>query len=321
MDIYTLKPKDGSIDASNIDVGVIVGRFQTPNLHEKHRELIEYVISKHNSVIIFLGVSRVTQTEKNPMDFLTRKIMIEENYKFNNIVILPQLDERYDDIWSNKLDTQISNAFGNLSAVLYGGRDSFIPHYKGKYETIELSGTRTKAISATEIRLEASKGRITSLSGREGVIKANFGRYAKPNATVDVIGWTREGKILVGRKQNEPKFRFIGGYVDTTDNSLEDAALREFKEETKCDLKSLSYLGSTKIDDWRYRGERDTIMTSLFCGEIWDIKKLEASDDIVECKLLDFEMLSEDMIMEEHLPLLKIMKNNIFFKEPFFNKK
>tara|TARA_R110002050_G_scaffold34397_12_gene86903 strand:+ start:8512 stop:9477 length:966 start_codon:yes stop_codon:yes gene_type:complete len=321
MEIYKLKPIDGSIDTSNIDVGVIVGRFQTPYLHEKHRELIEYVISKHNSVIIFLGVSRVTQTEKNPLDFLTRKIMIEQHYCNDNIVILPQLDERYDDIWSNKLDTQISNAFGNSSAVLYGGRDSFIPYYEGKYETIELSGTRTKAISATEIRLETSKTRITSLSGREGVIKANFGRYAKPNPTVDVIGWTREGKILMGRKQNEPKFRFIGGYVDTTDDSLEDAALREFKEETKCDLKSLTFLGSTKIDDWRYRGERDTIMTSLFCGEIWDIKKLEASDDIVECKLFDFDMLSEDTIMEEHIPLLKIIKNNIYFKEPFFNKK
>ena len=39
------------------DVGVIVGRFQVPELHFAHRDLIESVMAKHGKTIIVLGLS------------------------------------------------------------------------------------------------------------------------------------------------------------------------------------------------------------------------------------------------------------------------
>ncbi len=37
-------------------VGVIVGRFQVPNLHTSHMQLIEYVESRHMKMIVLLGI-------------------------------------------------------------------------------------------------------------------------------------------------------------------------------------------------------------------------------------------------------------------------
>lgn len=44
--------------------------------------------------------------------------------------------------------------------------------------------------------------------------------------------FNNEGKLLLARKPNETKLRFIGGFVDPSDISYEKAAVREFMEET-----------------------------------------------------------------------------------------
>lgn len=292
-------------DTSKFNIGVIVARFQTPKLHKLHRELIEVVCSNHEKVIIFLGVSRVTKTQKNPLDFATRKYMIQKKYP--NVIVLPQLDQRYDEVWSEILDTQISNVFGNVKALLYGSRDSFIPHYKGKHATVELVSKRPN-MSATQYRVEASNKLIKTKAGREGVIQGCYGRYAKPNATVDVVAYTESGRLLLAKKPGEPLWRFVGGYVDVSDESLEMAAKREFKEETQASIGDLIYVGSSKINDWRYRGERDGIMSTLFIGKL--LSGYEANDDIEELTLIHFDELYEndkfkDMIMEEHHPLFE----------------
>ncbi len=62
------------------DVGVIVGRFQVPDLHQAHRDLIEKVISQHQKTIIFLGLSPCKSTRNNPLDFEARKNMILDSY-------------------------------------------------------------------------------------------------------------------------------------------------------------------------------------------------------------------------------------------------
>jgi bifunctional NMN adenylyltransferase/nudix hydrolase len=124
-------------------------------------------------------------------------------------------------------------------------------------------------------------------------------RYPTVFPTVDVV-IERDGKLLLGRKPHQQKFRFVGGFADPAlDNSYEDAAKREAKEETSLTVSVVRYLGSTRIDDPRYRGTPDCIITHLFRAETWEGTP-EASDDIAELKWFAKEELSADTFVNEH---------------------
>src|SRR5690242_6721581 len=107
------------------DVGVIVGRFQVPELHPSHKNLIRYVVEKHPKVIIFLGNPATLGTRNNPLDFEMRKQMILTD--FPEAIVLIANDCVNDEVWSKNLDSAISSVTTpNQKVVLYGGRDSFI---------------------------------------------------------------------------------------------------------------------------------------------------------------------------------------------------
>ena len=63
------------MDAPNF--GVLVGRFQVHEMHDVHMELIRIVRGKHPRVIIFLGCNKCGPTRHDPLDFETRKRMIQ----------------------------------------------------------------------------------------------------------------------------------------------------------------------------------------------------------------------------------------------------
>lgn len=120
--------------------------------------------------------------------------------------------------------------------------------------------------------------------------------------TVDAI-IKKDQEILLVKKNNEDKWRFIGGFIDNTDNSAEDAILREIKEEVSVNFeyKNLKYIGSSLIDDWRYKGN-EKIMTFIFSVEMApDINKYEfyAKDDIIDWKWFNIPQI-ECNLVEEH---------------------
>lgn len=130
-------------------------------------------------------------------------------------------------------------------------------------------------------------------------------RYPTVFATVDVV-IRKDGKLLLGRKPHQEKFRFVGGFADPAlDNSYEDSAKREAKEETGLVVTAVRYLGSTRIDDPRYRGTPDCIITHLFLAEEWSGEP-EAADDIAELKWFDANALSENDFVAEHHVLWKL---------------
>ena len=106
------------------DIGVIVGRFQIHELHSEHKKLIEYVLERHDKVIVFLGVSQAIHTRKNPLDYSTRKLMIDELYGHRDIHIQPLHDKKFDSIWAKQIDTKIREIYPIGSAVLYGSKDA-----------------------------------------------------------------------------------------------------------------------------------------------------------------------------------------------------
>lgn len=300
--------------AENVEVGVIVARFQSPILHEGHQEIIEKVRSNHARVIIFLGLSPLRCTRLNPYDFSIRKAMIEEKYKDLEVLYIDDVGDN--EVWSKNLDRQIYKAIGpNQKAVLYGSRDSFINAYKGHFPTIEL--VPTKMISASEIRRRIGIKPKHEQSFREGIIYSVENQYPTVHPTVDmaIIKFNNpvegEKELLLARKPTQNLLRFPGGFLDPLkDKSAEGAAVRETLEETGLTTKVVSYIGSALVDDWRYRHEQNKIMTFLYAMEYQGGTPV-ASDDIEYVIWRKFGEIKENEIVESHRPLIRML--NDFF--------
>lgn len=314
-------------DPTGYDIGVIIGRFQVHKLHEGHQQLIDTVFSKHKKVIIFLGCSPVLNSTRNPLDFTSRKKMLQELYP--EAVIFPIEDKALDEVWSKEIDVRIKEVYRKGKVLLYGSRDSFIPHYKGNHDVFEIE--QTYYVSGTEIRKLISEDIKSSPDWRAGVIFQAYNRYPISYQTVDIAVLNeKQDQILLAKKPNENKWRFVGGFVDPTDESLENAAKRELHEEAgQAEFGEMSYVGSFRVADWRYRSEMDKIMTTLFKTQ-YIYGPLEPSDDISEIrwfKISDFvngnslrmEELSSN-IVQEHLPLMTTLLTQLKNQPTYVNK-
>ncbi|MES2519706.1 MAG: NUDIX domain-containing protein, partial [Bacteroidota bacterium] len=141
---------------------------------------------------------------------------------------------------------------------------------------------------------------------RAGVIFAAYNQYPKAFPTVDVA-IVKGDELLLGRKPNQTLFRFIGGFVDPTDDNFEQAAAREAQEETGVEVGNLQYVGTARIDDWRYRHEVDKIITTLFKADYTSGQAI-AQDDIAELKWFKINDLTEEDFVVEHRILWRLLK-------------
>ena len=290
------------------DVGVIVGRFQVPELHDAHLDLIQTVCEAHDKVIIFLGLAPVRVTRENPLDFEARKQMILE--AFPNVIVQYVEDMPSDQVWSRKLDAQIERLTTPVqTVVLYGGRDSFIAHYSGKHPTAEL--VQDTFISGSEARKRISrKSTKATADFRAGVIWASQSMFPKCHPTVDVAIFNDDcTKILLCRKENEKEYRLVGGFINPGDTA-EASARREVYEETGLEITDPEYVGSFVIDDWRYRNEVDKITSFLFKAKRFSGTP-RPDDDIVECRWFDVKELKQSLlaVRPEHREMLTRIVN------------
>lgn len=269
------------------NVGVIIGRLQVENLHPGHKFLIDTAAQNHPRVLILLGNSPIRGTRYNPLDYETRCRMIREAYP--DVTILPIVDKNTDVAWSNQVDAVIKTIFPMAKATIYGGRGSFIPHYKpyGQFDVIELdSGIEYQ--SGTQQRKHIGKAPRSSADFRAGQIYAleNYFPYKKICVDIAVL----KGKqILLGRKPCNDQWQLPGGMVDPQDMSLEAAARREFREEAGgVDISDPEYVRSFHVDDWRFKKVEETqLLTSLFVCK-YVSGHFEAGDDLEEVQLFDF---------------------------------
>ncbi|PWK78225.1 bifunctional NMN adenylyltransferase/nudix hydrolase [Mucilaginibacter oryzae] len=287
---------------------VIIARFQTPYLHEGHKELIAQVKQKHAKLIILLGVSPIKGSRKNPYDYYTREKMIKKDYP--EVVVLPISDNPSDKIWSENLDNLLKSVFSAEQFCLYGSRDSFIPYYSGKFETVELP--EHGDYNATELRKQYADKVFDSKDFRAGILYAYYNQYAKVYPTVDVALFrNNRSEILLGKKAINNKWRFVGGFSDPEDACYEDAAKRELTEECgEMETTTMQYETSAKINDWRYRSEADKIITLLFSCDFIDGEP-QAQDDIADLawfKLTDLPfMIKDGSVSEEHVDLFNFI--------------
>jgi bifunctional NMN adenylyltransferase/nudix hydrolase len=294
---------------------VIIARFQTPYLHEGHRQLLAEVAKAHPKLIILLGVSPLSGSRRNPYDYYTREKMIKTDYP--ETIILPISDHPSDKIWSDNIDGLLRSVFPNEDFCLYGSRDSFIPYYSGRFETVELPSHGD--YNATELRKQYADKVFNSTDFRAGILYAYYNQYTKVYPTVDIAVFRNDRtELLLGKKANSSKWRFPGGFADPEDDCYENAAKRELAEECGAiQTGEMTYETSRKINDWRYRSEADKIITLLYsCDHTGG--EPQAQDDIVDVawfKLTDLPKMMEDgLLNNEHRELFNTILNKYLNK-------
>ena len=292
--------------------GVIVGRFQVNDLHDGHMELFRQVKARHNGVIVFIGTHPAGLSKNHPLNYEVRRRMIQA--KFPDFIVRELKDTRDDATWSRALDSQITGAVEGQDAdfVLYGGRDSFVPHYDGKYKPVELAlPIETQAISGTMIRDRFATEVIESSDFRAGMIFAAAHQYAVVYPTVDVaIFSTDYTEIAMGRKPTDPKnkWRFIGGFAEKARGTYEADARTEVMEETGLDSNVMDYIGSAVIPDWRMNVPDKGIKTIFFATTTMSMGAV-AGDDIEEVKWFKMGSLTSADIVDTHQVLFPLMWN------------
>ncbi len=290
--------------AKKSGTGVVIGRYQVFDLNPLHLKFFKKILAKHERVIVFLG-SNPAPSDVNPIDFEFRWQMFLK--KFKEKIEVEDIEDLPDDrIWSQELDRRIMEMKPTGKVVLYGTTENFIARYSGKYET-ETNDTPEEFI---ENLIEHDEAEVVSpLDFRAGMMYSTFRRFPTVYPTVDVAVFKNDFKeVLLARKPNETKFRFPGGFADPDDESYEMAALRELFEECgPLEIHDLMYIGSAKIDDWRYRGSSDSVMTHFYVCELIEGEP-EPDDDIAELRWFDVENLQPGLFVAEHRVLFDLMK-------------
>lgn len=296
------------VDVKNYSIGALVGRFQVDELHEGHHHVIKQVTENHRKTILFLGTPKFVGTRNNPLDFDSRKRMVHQDYPDTIILSIP--DQSSNERWTHELDKRVREVFQHGEVLLYGGRDSFIPHYKnggGEFQTKELEPLGT--FTGTDIRKLISEEVKNSQDFRSGIIYQAHNIYPKVRTTVDVAILDDDGKVLLQKKHDESLFRFIGGFVRTTDSNMLSTAKRVVRSEVgNGEYASYKSLTTMRIEDWRFRDDEDTIMTTLFkCKKMWGA--ITPGRGISELKWFNIEEIQLKDIMKEHHVLVEYLQN------------
>jgi ADP-ribose pyrophosphatase YjhB (NUDIX family) len=124
-----------------------------------------------------------------------------------------------------------------------------------------------------------------------------------PLVTVDAIIQIGEGIVLIKRKNPPPGWAFPGGFVDYGE-TLEEAVLREAKEETGLDIKLVRQFHTYSDPD---RDPRHHTIATVFIAAASG--RPNAGDDAKEAKIFTEDNLPEEIAFD-HRQILDDYFNN-----------
>lgn len=324
-------------------MAVVAGKFQAPEPTEAHIALIVKAKSIGEKVLVLIGqnpASKNHEIDLIPFD-VRRDLIANRLFKHyqayntlfdtikivNDFIFIKNMDVFNIDLWSKNVDSFIClsylDAYGvtptNENVVLVGGRDSFLKTYNGMYSELRyVELVCGNEVSGTEARLKCKEHFIADPMFIRGAFHHALNQYPIAFQCVDVLilrskysVYSMQKNVVLGRKKNEDKYVFIGGFSEPTSISLEADALKEVSEEANYtgSIKDLSYVSSTLVDDPRYRKSMHKIKTAMFVLDVVDnIAVFTPGDDIVEILEIPVSEFTKEHLMKKHHPLFDIYK-------------
>lgn len=290
---------------------IIVSDFQIVNINE---DLITTLKKAERDIFVFILQSPLKSTANSflPLPIIVKKLSFYKNGEYLRTIIPIKLTRDFDFLYSiitslksygiKECDIVVDSKY-SIGPVAYNEFNGFNISYKNIYFTEFENGIH---IGSQDYY-------------RQGIKDCVEARYPAVVPCVDIVIENEDGtRLLLAKKHEENIWRFVGGHIDVSDDSAESAVIRELVEETNGSLTlveqnmhiPLQYLGSMKVNDWRYKLEpKDGIMTYVFLTNVLETGKEEGGDDIKEVKWFNIDEINKDILVGEHLKILELYKN------------
>jgi bifunctional NMN adenylyltransferase/nudix hydrolase len=325
---------------------VLIGRFQP--FHNAHLEIVKRATALCDQLVIITGSAKQPRTYKNPFTSKERSAMIKDATRGLSIRIHVEenIDTIYNDqAWAVRIQGIVSryHVIGTKTGIIGHKKDEssfyldMFPQWE--YENVE----EIEPLSAVNIRdlyfkCDANMNFIKAVvpettldflnqfrgtSDYEQIIKerefvANYKKqyaslpYPPIFSTADSVV-IQSGHVLMIKRRAEPGkglWALPGGYVNAyTDKSVEDAAIRELREETLIKVPAPVLRGNivdNRVFDAVDRSPRGRIITHCFKIVLPDgeLPKVKGSDDAEKARWVPIAEVKSEECFEDHYDMV-----------------
>lgn len=326
---------------------VLIGRFQP--FHNAHLEIIKRATALTDQLVIITGSAAQPRTYKNPFtsDERARMIKAATGGLSIRISIEENMDTMYNDqAWAVRVQSIVSKyrILGTKTAIIGHKKDdsSFYLDMFPQWDYVDVE--EIEPLSAVNIRDLFFKTTFNSnfiknvvpqttydflmefrrteefqqiIREREFVetYKKQYASLPYPPifSTADAVV-IQSGHVLMIKRRAEPGkglWALPGGYVNAnTDKSVEDAAIRELREETMIKVPAPVLRGSivrSKVFDAIDRSPRGRIITHAFYIQLPDgeLPKVKGSDDAEKARWVPIADVRSEECFEDHYEILQ----------------
>ena len=328
------------------DAIVFIGRFQP--LHNAHVEIIRKASELANKVIVVVGSANQPRTFKNPFSYEERESLIQDTLMTleTELFIEPNYDTIYnDDAWAVRVQNIVAKHTTEDSKVAIIGHKkdetSFYLDMFPQWELVEVD--LIEELSASQIRQLYFKEDFNPNFIRSVVpqnvleylnkfakteeykqilreiefvqkYKSQYASFPYPPTfvTVDAVV-VQSGHILMIRRRAEPGRGLLalpGGFLDAYgDRTLEDAMLRELREETGLKVPAPVLRGNiveTKVFDAIERSTRGRTITHAFLIKLpnGELPRIKAGSDASSAKWIPISQINRNECYEDHYEII-----------------
>lgn len=326
---------------------MFIGRFQP--LHNAHLEIIKRTTALTRQLVIVAGSAGQPRTYKNPFTFSERAEMIKAATRGLNVSIYvePNTDTIYNDqAWAVRIQGIHSKyrCLGTHDGIIGHKKDgsSFYLDMFPQWDYINVE--QIEPLGATDIRDLYFKQDV-NMRFIQGVVPETtfdflqqfrttpeysqiirerefIDSYKKQYAslpyppifsTADAVV-IQSGHVLMIKRRSEPGkglWALPGGFVNAnTDKSVEDAAIRELREETGIKVPAPVLRGSivrSRVFDAIDRSARGRTITHAFHIQLPDgeLPRVKGSDDAEKARWVPIAEVSSEQCFEDHYEIIQ----------------